>query len=93
MTATITDVRLAAAHEGVAEIVVSLTFSNSGQSQIPLDHIAAAYLMQSCNALEVEELIGQSWEKVRDALTVAYNGSDDVGRHGNTRNEGNSCSI
>jgi hypothetical protein len=76
VAAKITDVRLAATHEGVAEIVVSLTFDNGGRSHVPLDHDAGARLMASCGANSVEELIGQGWEHVRDALTGAYNGLD-----------------
>ena len=76
MTATITDVRLAATHEGVAEIVVSLTFENGGRSEVPLDHVAGARLMESCGASQVDDLIGRGWEHVRDALTGAYNNMD-----------------
>ena len=76
MTAVISDVRLAAAHEGVAEIVVSLTFNNGGQSQVALEHIAGARLMQNCGAARVDELIGQGWEHVRAAPAGAHNGLD-----------------
>ena len=76
MTAVISRVRLAAAHEGVAEMVVSLTFNNGGQSDVALDHEAGARLMQNCGATQVDELIGQGWEHVRDALAGAYNGLD-----------------
>lgn len=73
MSAIITNVRLAAAHEGVAEIVVSLTYDNGGRSEVALDHVAGARLMESCGASQVEDLIGRGWEHVRDALTGAYN--------------------
>ena len=76
MTAVISNVRLAAAHEGVAELIVSLTFTNGGLSQVALDPVAGARLMQSCGATHVDELIGQGWELVRDALAGAYNGLD-----------------
>jgi hypothetical protein len=76
VTAVISGVRLAAGHEGVAEIVVSLTFTNGGQSQVALDHVAGARLMQNCGATQIDELIGQGWEHVRDALAGAYNGLD-----------------
>jgi len=59
VTAVISGVRLAAAHEGVA-----------------LDHVAGARLMQNCGATQIDELIGQGWEHVRDALAGAYNGLD-----------------
>ncbi len=76
MPATITDVRLAAAHEGVAEIIVSLTFENGGRSEVALDQAAGARLMENCGASQVEDLIGRGWEHVRDALTGAYNRMD-----------------
>lgn len=73
MSAIISNVRLAAAHEGVAEIVVSLTYDNGGRSEVALGHVAGARLMESCGASQVEDLIGRGWEHVRDALTCAYN--------------------
>ncbi len=76
MSAIITDVRLAAAHEGVAEIVVSLTFDNGGRSEVALDQAAGARLMENCGASEVQDLIGCGWEQVRDALTHAFNDVD-----------------
>ena len=74
MSAVITDVRLAAAHEGVAEIIVSLTFSNGGRSEVALDQATAARLMQNCGVPQAEQLIGHGWEQVRDAMTGVYNG-------------------
>lgn len=57
-------------------MVVSLKFNNGGQSDVALDHVAGARLMQNCGATQVDELIGQGWEHVRDALAGAYNGLD-----------------
>lgn len=76
MAAVITKVRIAAAHEGIAELIVSLEFSNGGHSDVPLDLEAGARLMRSCGVDEVDELIGQSWVHVRDAISGAYNGAD-----------------
>ena len=76
MTAVITKVRLAAAHEGVAELIVSLTYDNGGESEIALDQATGAHLMQGCGATHMDELVGQGWERVRDALTTSYNGMD-----------------
>ncbi len=73
MTAIISKVRVAAAHEGIAELIVSLEFSNGGHSDVPLDLEAGARLMRSCGVDEVDELIGQSWVHVRDAISGAYN--------------------
>lgn len=71
--ALIADVRGAAAHEGVVELVVTLRHSNGGTSEVALDHLAAAALLDACAAETVAELKGHSWSKVRDALTVSWN--------------------
>ena len=73
MAAVISRVRIAAAHEGVAELVISLEFSNGGRSEVPLDHNAGERLLRSCGVDEIDGLVGQSWEHVRDALYGAYN--------------------
>ena len=71
--AVISDVRVAAAHEGVAELVVSLTHENGGRSEVALDQLAASALLASCDAAQPEGLVGAPWEKVRDALRVSWN--------------------
>jgi hypothetical protein len=71
--AVISRARVGAAHEGVAELVVMLTHGNGGQSEVALDHLAAAALLKACNASEPDQLIGQPWQKVRDALSVSWN--------------------
>jgi hypothetical protein len=71
--AVIDNVRLAAAHEGVAELVITLRHDNGGISEVALDHLAAAALMESCAATLPEQLSGHSWEKVRDAMSVSWN--------------------
>jgi hypothetical protein len=73
LTATINKVQLAAAHEGVVELVVDLLFDNGGISKVSLDAHASKLLLAACNASGPDELIGQNWEKVRDALSHAYN--------------------
>ena len=72
MTA-ITNVRIAAAHEGTAELIVTLGFDQGGQSEVALDRHASEALLRSCNASSMEDLIGRSWEQVRDALSSSYN--------------------
>ena len=71
--ATIARVRVAAAHEGVAELVVEIAHANGGRSEVALDHLSADALMQSCGAEHTDELIGHSWSKVRDAMAVSWN--------------------
>jgi hypothetical protein len=71
--ATITGVRIAAAHEGVAELVVTLTHDNGGSSEVALDTLATSALLADCNVSDPDELVGVSWQKVRDALSVSWN--------------------
>ena len=71
--AVIASARIAAAHEGVAELVVTLRHPNGGESEVALDHLAASALLSSCEASAPEELAGHSWEKVREALSVSWN--------------------
>jgi hypothetical protein len=65
--------RVAAAHEGVAELVVTLRHDNGGCSEVVLDSLGAAALLDACQATAPEELIGHPWQKVRDALAVSWN--------------------
>ncbi len=71
--ATIKDVRVAAAHEGVAELIVRVEYDNGGVTEVALDSMATAALMESCEAETVADLTGHSWDKVRDALQISYN--------------------
>ena len=74
--AVIEGARLAAAHEGHAELVVNIRYSNGGSSEISLGAVAADLLMQSCNATRLEQLNGQSWQKVQAALVESHNCSN-----------------
>ena len=69
--APISHVQIAAAHDGEAELVVTLSFDNGGQSLVALDEFAASKLLASCAAESADGLIGASWEKVRDALVAS----------------------
>lgn len=71
--AVISDVRVAAAHDGVAEMVVVLRHGNGGISEVTLDEMAAAALLDACQVHTTQELVGQGWEKVREALAVSWN--------------------
>lgn len=71
--AEIVAARLAAAHEGIAELIVEIRYPNGGVSEVPLDQHASEALMQACAAETADELVGHGWEKVRDALQVSYN--------------------
>jgi hypothetical protein len=71
--AFIRNARIAAAHEGIAELVVTLEHANGGLSEISLDQIATAALLDICQVSHAEQLQGHGWHKVRDALTVSMN--------------------
>ncbi len=71
--AVISRVQLAAAHDGDAELVVTLRYENGGESLVPLDEHAVRALMESCGATGPDDLVGKGWGHVRDALEVASN--------------------
>lgn len=71
--AAITKVRLAAAHEGTAELVVTVGYDSGGQADVALDRYASDALLHLCDAANLEQLIGQDWQHVRDALSQSYN--------------------
>ena len=73
MLAKIAKVRVAAAHEGAAELIVTVAFEGGGNSEVALDRHASDALLRGCEAGALDELIGQSWQQVRDALSVSYN--------------------
>jgi hypothetical protein len=66
--AVICGVRVAAAHDGVAELVVTLRHRNGVCSDVTLDETASAALFRGCNAVRPEDLEGYGWERVREAL-------------------------
>jgi hypothetical protein len=72
-SAVITRTRVAAAHDGAAELVVTLRHPNGACSDVALDAAAVAALFDACRASRAEELTGHGWEKVRDALAVSWN--------------------
>lgn len=71
--AVISAVRIAAAHDGVAELVVTLRFGNGGRSEVTLDEVGAAALFAACGCDSADDLIGHGWEKVQQALAVTWN--------------------
>lgn len=69
----IRSVRVAAAHEGIAELIVDIEYETGGITEVALDDVASRALMDSAGAATADDLVGESWEKVRDALTVSWN--------------------
>ena len=80
--ATIRDVHIGAAHDGEAELLVTLEYGNGGRTQVTLDEFAVRTLLSSCQAQTPEDLIGADWALVRDALIAS---SERYAEH--TRNE------
>lgn len=72
MSAVISAARIAAAHDGEAELIVELTFENGGKSEVTLDELATRSLMRRCGARTMDELAGHGWEHVREALAESY---------------------
>lgn len=70
-SAVIKHVQVAAAHDGVAELVVTLGYDNGGQSLVTLDEFATRKLMESAGVETAENLTGIGWEHVRDALSAS----------------------
>ena len=70
--AVISRVQLGAAHEGHAELLITLTYPTGGQTVIPLDPTSCAHLMDLAGASQVEELIGTTWQLVRNAIQAAH---------------------
>lgn len=71
--ATVSEVQVTAAHDGVAELKLTLRHANGGLSPITLDETAVRALMEACGATEPDALVGVGWEKIRDALTHSWN--------------------
>ena len=71
--AKIKSARVAAAHEGDAELVVTIEYENCGSTDVSLDSAASQALLASCNATKLDELIGAGWHHVKDALSLSYN--------------------
>ena len=59
---------IGAAHDGHAELVVSLRFANGGVAQVPLATEAGLELMRRCGVEQAAELKGHSWRTVLETL-------------------------
>ncbi len=71
--AVISRVQLGAAHDGDAEMVLTLRFGNGGETHVALDGYAVDHLMAACGATDADRLVGLGWEPVRDALQASSN--------------------
>ena len=71
--AVISRVRLGASHDGAAELVLTLRFEGGGETLVALGEEAAGCLITACGAQDADALLGQGWERVRDALETSSN--------------------
>ena len=71
--AVIKSARVAAAHDGDAQLIINISYENGGTSEVALDQVASAALMETCQVTSLDDLEGHSWEKIREALQVSYN--------------------
>jgi hypothetical protein len=71
--AVISRVRLGASHDGAAELVLTMRFAGGGETRVALGEEAAGQLMTACDAKDADGLLGQGWERVRDALQISSN--------------------
>ena len=72
MSAQVNDIKITASHDGIAETLLVLKYDNGGISQVTLDYSATTALMEACKAKSIDDIIGASWDKVRDAIQASY---------------------
>jgi len=60
----IVDAEIGCGHDGRAELVVSLRWSNGHVSKVVLDTEAGLRLMRNCGVAHLSELAGHSWRKI-----------------------------
>ena len=73
MSATVQDAKIAASHDGIAEVLLTIKHANGGLTQVALDYFAISTLMESCQVESIEGIIGTNWDKVRDAIQASHN--------------------
>jgi hypothetical protein len=62
--AVIIDSEITAGHDGRAELMVRLRFTNGGIARVTLDTEAGMRLMRNCGASDTAALIGHSWRRI-----------------------------
>ena len=73
MSATVHDAKIAASHDGSAEVLLTIKHENGGLTQVHLDYVEISMLMDCCQAESLEGIIGTNWDKVRDAIQASHN--------------------
>jgi hypothetical protein len=66
--AVIEAAEIGAAHDGRAELVVSLRFPGGGLARVPLATEAGLELMRRCGVEQASQLRGHSWRTILETL-------------------------
>jgi hypothetical protein len=67
--AVIARAEIAAGHDGVAEMALSIRYENGVVGQVVLDADTGFSVMRACGAADLQSLIGRSWREVSKGLT------------------------
>jgi hypothetical protein len=62
--AVIVRAEIVAGHDGTAELLVTLAYSNGATGAISLDQQTGLDLLAACGASGMNELIGQPWRRI-----------------------------
>jgi hypothetical protein len=73
--AVIVGAEIAGGHDGCAELVVSLRYSNGRIGRVVLDTEAGLRLMKNCGAAQLSELEGHSWRGILEELECSTSSS------------------
>ena len=65
---TIARAQLGAAHDGLPELILGIRFENGVLGNVIVDNDAGIRLLARCGVDRIEDLVGQSWREVRNAL-------------------------
>lgn len=66
--AVIERAEIAAGHDGVAEMALSIRYENGVVGQVVLDPDTGFSIMRACGAADLQSLIGRSWREVSKGL-------------------------
>jgi hypothetical protein len=59
---------LAGGHDGLPDLVLHIRYENGALGNVTIDNGAGFRLMKRCGAHQIEQLAGQSWREIRNAL-------------------------
>ncbi len=65
---TIVGAEIAAGHDGAAELVVRLRYSNGADGSVVLDGARGFALLRRCGVEHVADLCGQPWKHLSESL-------------------------